>query len=299
MKGFTKRVLFFLSPILLILISIISYNCIFDPYGVIKEDFSGVASLEPNQRCIKSQYLKRNPNKYNSFLFGSSRVGYLDVSHFKSNNPNDSWYNMTYSEGLPAEHLHDLKFMLKKGIKIKQLIIGVDNVSYSVEPNRHLSEAPRKPYVNQMYPLVDYLLLQPKYSFYQKVQDNKKNNTYVVFDIHNTGGTLLHGITELIENDITKHNTDPKFNEPNVMDYYYNRVDKTISEIKEIIDLCKKNNITYSFFVNPVHITTYLKINHNHFFDFLNKLAKITPYTDFSGIHTILMNNYSSLESSH
>ncbi len=297
MNSFLTRTFVFLVPVLIILSLIITYNYVFDPYGVIRQDFSGVASLEPNQRCIKAKYILKKPTKYNSFLFGSSRVGYIDVS--KLNTPTTKWYNMTYSEGVPSEHLHDIKFLLKNDVTINTIAIGVDNVSFSVDPSRHLGEAPRKPYVNEMYPLIDYLLLQPKYSFYQKVQFNKTNKLYVIFDIHNTGGTLLHGITELIEKNPKKHCEDKKFTEPNVMDYYYNRVDQTIAEIKEIIAICEKRNIKYTFFINPVHCTTYTKINLNNYFDFLKKLSAATSFYDFSGINSVTTDNYNYLETSH
>lgn len=296
MKLFNTKVLLFLSPVFVILATIISYNCIFDPYFVIREDFSN-ALTEPNQRCIKEKYIINHPNKCNSFLFGSSRVGAIDTKEIKFEEA--KWYNMTYSEGLPSEHLSDIKLFLKHNVEIKNILIGIDNISYSVNPNRHLTEALRKPYKNNLYPLIDYLLLQPKYSLYEEAQANKSSGVSVTFDILNSGGVYVKGVDQLIESDLNKWITDKKFTEPNIMSYYTNRIDKTILEIAEIIAICKQNGINYTFFTNPVHITTYSSLDLDLYYNFIKQLSALTDFYDFSGVNSITTNNYNYYETSH
>ncbi|WP_428740092.1 hypothetical protein, partial [Sulfurimonas sp.] len=46
-------------------------------------------------------------------------------------------YNMTVAEGIPHEHLLLLKLFLKKGMKLKQVVIGLDDFSFQVPFEKH------------------------------------------------------------------------------------------------------------------------------------------------------------------
>ncbi|MCB9426766.1 MAG: hypothetical protein H6584_07025 [Flavobacteriales bacterium] len=296
MKKFTRILLFFLIPVFTTLGLIVSYNYILDPYGVIKEDFSSV-TIEPNQRCIKEKLIIEHPNQFDSFLMGSSRVGYIDISPLQSEH--DAWYNMSYSEAVASEHLYDLKLFLKYNVKIKNILIGVDNITYSVEPSRHLNEAPRKPYINRFNPLIDYLVLLPKYSLYKEILEERKNETPMTYDIHATGGVYIKKAKAYIDRDIEAWINDKRFTKPSILPYYTNRVDKTILEIAEIIAICKQNGINYTFFTNPVHIITYSNLDLDLYYNFIKQLSSLTDFYDFSGVNSITTNNYNYYETSH
>lgn len=98
---------------------------------------------EPNQHFIKMRYLLANPTKYDAYAFGSSRVGNIDLA--KINNGRQ-WYNMTYSDGLPAEWIADIKLMLARGVQVKELLIALDDRSYQMLPESHLHDYMRLPY---------------------------------------------------------------------------------------------------------------------------------------------------------
>lgn len=106
---------------------------------------------EPNQSFAKMVFLKDHPRKYDTYIFGSSRVGKI---------PNElladqKIYNLTYSEGLPAEHLKNITFLLKNKVQIKTLLIGLDEFSYQIDPQKHLSQLLRVPHpavTGQNYP---------------------------------------------------------------------------------------------------------------------------------------------------
>jgi hypothetical protein len=84
-----------------------------------------------------------------------------------------------------------------------------------------------------------------------------------------------------------------------VISYYDNRNDENISDIKKIIDLCDKYNITLIVFTNPLHIITYRWAVMNGYLDFLHKLSDITEYYNFSGINDITTNNAYYEDTSH
>jgi hypothetical protein len=81
--------------------------------------------------------------------------------------------------------------------------------------------------------------------------------------------------------------------------YQENRIDKNISDIKKIIDLCKQYNIKLIIFTNPLHAITYQEAVKNGYLDFLYKLSEIIEYYNFSGINDITTNNTRFIETSH
>ena len=60
--------------------------------------------------------------------------------------PGGDYYNMNYSEGLPGEHLDDIKVLLEKKIPIRNIVIGLDNFSYIMRPDDHRGQIMRHPY---------------------------------------------------------------------------------------------------------------------------------------------------------
>ena len=139
MKTFLKKI----SPfVLFILILEIAIPILADPYNVFHWRRIRDNGVEPNSNYIKMEYILHNPDKFDSFLFGSSRTGFVDVEKI----PEGRWYNMSYSEGLPLEHLENLKELIDNGIIPKNVMIGVDNISCFVDPAIHDKQFYRIPY---------------------------------------------------------------------------------------------------------------------------------------------------------
>lgn len=122
--------------------------------------------LEPNKNYIKTKYILENKLKYDSFIFGSSRVGVIPTEKVLGY----KFYNMTYSEGLPNEWLNTLKTFIENNIKIKMIIIGIDDISFKVDYKEHFNQPMRLPYQNLIsYKNIfkNYILVDPltKYNF--------------------------------------------------------------------------------------------------------------------------------------
>lgn len=287
MKKFVYQ--FFIFTII-ILLSISFYNYFNDPYGIFRGDFSKPRPTEPNQHFVKIEYLIKNPEKYNAFCFGSSRVGNLDLT--KINN-NLKYYNMTYSAGLPQEWLDDVKILLNNNVKISQIMLGIDDFSFRVDPLSHHHDYLRIPYQqNNLKTYFTLLLKTPSRPLF--LFDQSKSS---FFDIYNTGRPLHPNADEEIEKDITKHMKDPKFNIPTF--YSGNYITETINSIMQIKKIANDNKIELIVFINPIHRTTYLSNNLDDFNNFKRKLVTVTNYYDFSGLNNITTNNYNYYETSH
>jgi len=298
MKLFIIKIIQFSYSLLIATVIIILINYIVDPFGVLKGDMNA-QNIEPNQHYLKVDFIINNPTKFDSFLFGSSRVGKIDTKKIKGGN---KWYNMSYSEGVPLEHLNNIKIFIQNKVEIKNIIIGLDNISYLVDPEIHKSETMRKPYVNFYNPYFSYFIIKPKYEIIKRALFPKKNKDSfsTEYNIYNSGVPIIRNVDNFINSHQKQHNLDKKFSEPSwKILKYKNRTDAVINKISEIINICNEENIELKFFINPIHITTYRKLDLHTHLNFLSKLSQITEFYDFSGINKITTNNFNYYETSH
>ena len=278
-----------LTVIFILCIMLINYKI--DRYKIFSSNYNNLR-YEPNQNFIKIKYIMNNKKKYDSFIFGSSRVGKINPLKIE----NGKYYNMTYSEGLPREHYQNIKFLINNDVKIKNILIGLDDFSYKVNPEKHYSEPMRKMHYlvsgsNILNFYINYLLVEPKISALK--------NGNLNYDIYNTGMPITpKSIDIFIEQNREAHNKDIKFKMPT---FYKenNLINETIEDIKNIISICKENNINLIFFINPIHKTTYLYNNLDNLNNFKKRLSQITNYYDFAIINSLTTNNYNFYETSH
>ena len=274
-----------------------------DDFAVFRSDYHHLHQ-EPNQNFIKMKFLLTKKHHYDSFIFGSSRVGKI----MPYNIPNGHYYNMTYSEGLPLEHLSNIKLLIQKGIPIKNVMIGLDDFSYEVDPAKHLQQLLRKPHyetdLGKETPLefyFDYLLIRPSFSDLSRVVNEKffhKKYAGYDYDIFGSGVPVIPTeVEERIEKNPLKHMHDSKFLKPD--SYRGNRIEETIETLKAIVQLSKTYHFNLIIFINPIHKTTYLDTDFENFQTFKKRLAGITDYYDFSGLNSVTENNYFYFETSH
>lgn len=244
---------------------------------------------EPNQSFVKMVFLKDHPCKYDTYIFGSSRVGKI---------PNElladqKMYNLTYSEGLPAEHLNNIKLLLKNKVHIKALLIGLDEFSYQIDPQKHLAELLRVP-----HPAItdeNYISFLLKYIRWHDYRFNEKEVTY---DIISSGRPLPPpSLVQYITEHADRHAQRKEIRNPPSYPGTYRS--ETLAEIKNIISLCAKNNIKLTFFINPVFITTYLQSDIHEFIRFKRELATLTNYYDFAYVNSITKNTFFYYDSIH
>ena len=257
-------------------------------------------SEEPNQNFIKMEILLNSEIKNDSFLFGSSRVGKINPKLFQ----NGKYYNMTYSEGLPHEHLKNIKTLLKHNISIKNIIIALDDFSYQVEPTTHHSQPMRKLHYKSENTFIfnfykHYLTLLPDpISILNKIKCMRQKDNCQNYDFFSTGMPIVpSSIENKIEKNVSEHIANQKFLTPT--HYKGNRIEKTIGEIKNIKTICRNNNINLIILINPIHKVTYLDTNFNNFQLFKKQLSEIQNFYDFSGLNSITTNNYYWYETSH
>ena len=295
------------SLILIFAILIILVNLWDDSYGVRLILFSKKNEITQtyyqnglNQRMLNAEIVFRSPQKFDSFLFGSSRVGVIDVSGIKRGR----FYNMSYSRGLPAEHLAIIKAFLKKRVEIKNVVIGLDDFCFNLSATENKNElsnimhpdanGPNRVSIFAMYFFRNPRLSKLEWWFNRTFKGRIKEELV----INNNGLNLSWREKEklfyatgkpIFQDDVRKY-------EP--VKYDPRQVQEAFAAIGELIKLSQKHNFSLIFFISPLYETLYL-INAQAMMDVKKRLAQMTDYYDFSGFNSVTTNAVNYYETSH
>jgi hypothetical protein len=285
---------------------VVLLNCYIDTYGIRTSLFSmdkkiGKLSFMEgiNQHIFNTEYIYRHPDRFDSFLFGSSRTGIINLGKTSGNN----FYNMSYNLGIPAEHLLIIKSFLKKGIKIKTVIIGLDEFSFS----RTLQEN-ENTLLRQMHPAITGKSLTSLFYLYYfripqlfELADGKdkllsREQNKFALDNNGTNMSWFNAEQKIITSG------KPIYFDKTIIYVPFNYDNLIVSEafknIEELILLSKKYRFNLIFFFNPVRSPIYL----NYALALMpvkEKLASMTDFYDFSGFNAITNNNINYYDDSH
>lgn len=263
-----------------------------DPFNVFHADNIRPNGVISNSNYIKTRYVLKNPKKFECFLFGSSRVGAIHVDKIRE----EKCYNMTYSMGMISEHMDNIKTFFANGIRPSKIYIGFDDISLTGKVNERIMSSVYCPYEYIVKNPVHFysLYLSTKSALfslpiilsYSGSRDNKIFYEYGWEIAYNRKGmnrdkwTLGYGPKgKLIDNSVA--------------------IERTLRDIQEIVDICHKYGTELVMFTNPMYCITYMGAVERNYLTFLEGVAKITNFYNFSGINDITTNDNNYLEDSH
>lgn len=255
-------------------------NVYMDRYGIFKNDYTEQVYL-PNQRYVKINYVLNNPTKYDSFIMGSSRAGFINAKNIKGGN----FYSLDFPLASPYELLRYLNIFIKNKIKIRTIILCLENDSFKADA------APDAPIVSRKDPLFFYYpdTLQQKINFYFKFlalnpflpnTETLKFNPVTTFDSGSDSQLIDLQTYERPKHKITKVYKNPA---------PYNMVN--IKLLKEFVSTCKKNNINLIVLIVPELEKSYYAGGIPKYNYYKKKLAEVTSYYDFSGVNSYTTND--------
>ncbi|NPD45558.1 MULTISPECIES: hypothetical protein [unclassified Lentimicrobium] len=276
---------------------ILYFNIIVDPYGVFFGNYRN-SKLEPNKRYMKMKHVLNSPDRYHSFIFGSSRVNALNPARIN----NSKYYNMTYSAGIPKAHYQDICNLISHGVKIENLLISLDfeGILYGVEASENdlLRKKPPSTFIEKIKFFQSYIFYLPSWNyinlFYTK--GSPLIDRSLVFE----NGITYNSFFESLSNKgKLAHNSSSRFLKPSGARKFPSRLNITIKEIENIVNLAKEHEINIQFFINPVHATTILNLDLERYYRGLEMLSELTDFYDFSDLNSITTNNLNYFETSH
>ena len=285
MKKFLKKIFPFIAFILVLEIAV---PIVVDPYNVFHWYQIRDNGVEPNSNYIKMEYILANPDKFDSFLFGSSRTGFINVENI----PDGSWYNMSYSEGVPEEHLENLEVMIENGIIPRNVMIGVDNISCFVDPNLHEDEFYRIPYPtgSKLSFYSNYLSMRGVLLSLDTILSYEPDDPDYVDRFYRSGSSVGDlSLAGTFEEDV-----------PYWDDYYTDYVQDCLYALMDIQDLCDEYGINLIIFTNPIYYKTYEESVYYGYENFMERMLEVIDgYYNFSGINDITSDKNNYYESSH
>lgn len=288
MKKFLMKLLLFF---ILLALGVIPFNVAVDPYNVFHGDSIRDNGVEPNKNYIKTKFVLSHKEDYDSYLFGSSRAGFIDVSRL----PEGNWYNFSYSEGLPKEQYETLQVLIAGGEIPKQVYLSIDNISYLVDPAYHEQQLYRKAYpytgsmADKLYFYASYLDTVTTIEALPVIEDYSGDTEGLRKRMYSTGCEDLNLNMQFDTSDTKAYWAD----------YYEPRIEEAVEEIKMFKELCDSYDIELTVFTNPLYVSTYERAVDKGYLDFLEEVAHVTPFYNFSGYNEISMNQDYYFETSH
>lgn len=287
-KKFTIKILY-LTTILTIIISFLIFVDVFNIFHYKK---IRITSAEPNRNFVKTKYIIDNPDKFNAFIFGSSKIENIIPDFLPSKDENNTplnWYNMEYSSGVPAEFAQTIESFLNNNVKIKEIIVGIDNQTISTSIQKHKTQLLRQPfntyeknplkfYWMYIYNTADINMLK---KILPEVTENIKapSKTDYIRKLFYEKGVEIHNLSTALP---TKNNKT-KFQ--NLYQFAYTN-QETINDIRKIKNICQKHDIKFTLIVLPTYAPIYVNsVKYGQYLKFLNELAYIYPYYSFAGIY--------------
>ena len=285
---------------------VVAANFTVDHHAVRLSLFSGSGEISQsvfpdgiNQQMFNAELIFRNPQKYDSFLFGSSRTAVIPVKKL----PGGRFYNMSYAAGSLEQHLAIIRAMLQKGVPIKNVIIGLDDFSFKPVA------ATEKYLIRMMHPdaggpgrvqlFFMYFFRKPSIQelslWKDRVVLNKMKGRFIIGpDGLNLGWREKDEIIQKLGNPIFD-DTLRKY-QPEI--YNSRKVDEGFRDIAKLIALAQEKHFSLIFFINPLYEQKYIS-NAESLFFVKERLAALTDYYDFSGFNSVTTDPMNYYEESH
>ncbi|HDQ03832.1 MAG TPA: hypothetical protein ENN23_04565 [Deltaproteobacteria bacterium] len=294
---------------LIILLSLVAVGINFhiDHYAVRLTLFSPYKTLYPakypdgiNEHMFKPEFVFRNPGKFDSFIFGTSRVWVIDAAQIDTG----SFFNMSYSEGLPVEHLAIVKAFLEKDIEIKSIVIGLDGFCFNKLASDHETQLMRimHPDIggpNRLKLFGIYFFRKPDLvelkGWLERLRNIRPERR---FSMDSHGLVLRWKTADKIIESIGKPIFDYQLQKYEPLTYNRRATEESFTAIEELIALSAKHNFSLVFYISPIYYQLYLK-NAEPLFKVKERLAQLTDFYDFSGFNTVTTDALNYYEEVH
>lgn len=295
---------FFIKFSILLLVAVLFFGAriYLDPFNVFHWKDIRFIAVAPNKNFIKTKLILSQPNKYNAFLFGSSRIGTMPpVSLPKTfNGKTLNWYNMTYATGIPKEQLETIKTFVKNGVKIDLAVVQFDELSMYVSAEKHKKENITMPYQiyerNKLLFFLPYIKTKCEMPLIKSIMNyDKSEHIKDKKDFYEFGS---YG-AEMEIDDISNLNEpeDPEKFKPDDT-WSYTEINSH-KDIEELVDFCDKNSINLILLTTPLYHATYRVAVNKGYFDFLKKVAQKCEFYNFSSINNCTKDHRYYLECIH
>lgn len=273
-----------------------------DAYNVFHVENMRFTDVTPNQNYIKTRYVLENKEKFNAFLLGSSRVANLPKEGLPMATEDGRelrWYNMTYAMGGPEENYMTVKTLVDGGVEIDELIIMIDEISMWKKASFDRDEL-----IFTMYQTYEaspvkfyysYIKQKPVYRILPQIVNNYLGASK---DKVEKQRELFYGYGVDIKN------TDLGIGEDGVSlgaerSLMYDEKSTAVESLSKLVDLCDSEGIKLVVVTTPIYEETYREGVNNGYLEFLQDVAQVTEFYNFSGLNEFTTSSAYYYDASH
>ena len=308
-----KVVIKSIAFILIIMAILLPTSIAVDPYNVFHVNEPRDNGIESNKGFIKTKYIMKHHDEFDSLLFGSSRAGFVDIAYLNEMT-GGSFYDMASSESLVNEQTAELKVLIDSGFIPKRVWVLVDDISCFVDPKLHENMLYRVPYpakgpIDEMefyLKYMDLLMIKDSIGVIRDHADKRAAELASGVDSSYDGSTNMsyldrfyHTGTERLDKVSQFNPEEEQYQSGYWCDYYNLRVEEALKDMSKMVVLCKKYDIELTVLTNPLYYLTYKKGVENGYLEYLKGLALETDYYNFSGCSFVTENYENYYETSH
>ena len=308
-----KLLLKLIAFIMAVAIIIVPGSIMVDPYNVFHPYTPRDNGIESNKSFIKTEYIKKHHDEFDSLVFGSSRAGFVDIGYL-SDVTGERFYDMASSESLVSEQTVELKELIKSGFIPKSVWVLVDDISCFVDPKLHENMLYRVPYpaggiIDRTEFYLKYMDLITVCNSMQIINENsvKKaaeqasgiDNSYDNSTHMSYLDRFYHTGTERLDKASQFNPNEEQYQIGYWTDYYSYRGEDALEDVKELVSLCNEYDINLKILTNPLYYLTYQRGVEEGYLEFLEGLATITDYYNFSGYSEVTCDYTNYYETSH
>ncbi|MDR1326089.1 MAG: hypothetical protein LBK00_08660 [Treponema sp.] len=287
MKKFIQKVLVLLAcyiPVAFVL------PVLYDPFNVFHyQNVRDTGAI--NSNYVKMRYILDNPDTFDAFMLGSSKVSTLDVTRITGLR----CYNMTRPWGTPQEYADNLRVLVDNGVIPKTVFLGIDTASGWLDPSINERQLGSKPYPSGSAPkdarhaafLASYCNPMVYSLLLTTLRHKAKDGEAYRRQFYENGGKARTEKPEHYRWDNLAFQLQARFAQHPIE----NRIDEGLNDIKTIVALCQQYDIRLIIFTSPLHEAEFRLFVEHGYLDFLRTLADISDYYNFAGINDISINN--------
>lgn len=279
------------------------FNYAVDPFYIFNSKILK-HNVQINERFLKIEFLEKNHKNFNSYMIGSSRIGVTSPKVVEQYIPNSKFYNMSMSSATMYDYKMHIRYLIKQKYRIDTIYLQLDVDTmhyYGLSDSDYLSKL--HPYVegkSLTFYYFEYLSgffpFNAKVKIAQNINYKPTKTTYSL----ETGVWTNPPAEKRVEENCKEYvASEEKFHRKNRPSLTYITKDKTISDLKEIVLLCKTNNIKLYTFITPHNNIMMDSFVREDYLDYLSDIAHITNFYDFSGYNSVTENNCNYYETSH
>lgn len=268
------------------ILSIIVLNVSVDPFGVFGDQWHSYNQTN-NPRVAKIEYLKKNFDKYDSYVLGCSSTSSYPVDALNEY-MNADFYNLIMY-GADMKDVEDTLYYVAENDDVKNVVLNVyiaNGFDYDFEPDKMNSSMHAEVTGGSKLKFYwKYAFANPKYSMAKldaKKADKYLSEPFDVFDVETGAYDKRERDAEHISDLKSYYEAYPVFAEYPDGEYYLNAINENAESIGRIKEFCDEKGINLMVVNAPIYYEYFSDISKEHVKGFYKAIAEKVDFWDFS-----------------